>query len=63
MAETVKRLRITRKRSLIGRLPSHRKTAQALGLRKTGQTVEHGATPQILGMIRKISYLLKVEEI
>ncbi|MDR1040242.1 MAG: 50S ribosomal protein L30 [Deltaproteobacteria bacterium] len=58
-----KRLRITQKKSLIGRLPSHRRTAEALGLKRTGHAVEQDATPPILGMIRKISYLLKVEEI
>ncbi|MDR3154211.1 MAG: 50S ribosomal protein L30 [Deltaproteobacteria bacterium] len=63
MEEQVKRLRITQKRSLIGRLPSHRRTAAALGLKRIGHSVEQNATPPILGMIRKIEYLLKVEEI
>ncbi|MDR1080205.1 MAG: 50S ribosomal protein L30 [Deltaproteobacteria bacterium] len=61
--ENAKRLRITQLKSLIGRLPSHRKTARALGLKRIGHTVEQEGTPPILGMIRKISYLLKVEEI
>ncbi|MDR1036305.1 MAG: 50S ribosomal protein L30 [Deltaproteobacteria bacterium] len=63
MDTNVKRLRITQQKSLIGRLPSHRKTARALGLKRIGHTVEQDATGPILGMIRKISYLLKVEEI
>jgi large subunit ribosomal protein L30 len=34
----------------------------ALGLRKMNQTVEHEATPQILGMVNKIKHLVVVEE-
>jgi large subunit ribosomal protein L30 len=61
--ENAKKLKITQTRSLIGRLPSHRRTVAALGLKRIGHSVEQEATPPILGMIRKISYLLKVEEI
>lgn len=57
------KLQITLKKSLIGRKSSHIATANALGLRKIGKTVEHEDTPQILGMIKKIDYLLKVEEV
>lgn len=57
------KLQITLKKSLIGRKSSHIATANALGLRKIGKTVEHEDTPQILGMIKKIDYLLKVEEL
>ena len=38
-------------------------TANALGLRKINKTVEHEDTPQIRGMINKVDYLLKVEEV
>jgi large subunit ribosomal protein L30 len=37
-------------------------TLQALGLKKLNNPVEHEATPQILGMVRKVSHLVKVEE-
>ena len=57
------KLQITLKKSLIGRKSSHIATANALGLRKIGKTVEHEDTPQILGMVKKIDYLLKVEEV
>ena len=56
------KLRVTLVKSLIGRKKDHIATANALGLRKIGKTVEHEGTPQIKGMINKISYLLKVEE-
>ena len=57
------KLRITLVKSLIGRKKDHITTANTLGLRKIGKTVEHERTPQIQGMIKKIDYLLKVEEI
>lgn len=57
------KLKITLVKSLIGRKKAHIATANALGLRKIGKTVEHEGTPQIQGMINKINYLLKVEEI
>jgi len=61
MAE--KRLRITMTRSAIGRRPEQRATVRALGLRKMGSCVEHPATPSILGMVRSVSHLLRVEEL
>ena len=57
------KLQITLAKSLIGRKSSQIATASALGLKKIGKTVEVEATPQILGMVKKIDYLLKVEEI
>ena len=50
-------------KSLIGRKKDHIATANALGLRKINKTVEHEDTPQIRGMINKVDYLLKVEEV
>ncbi|WP_035292507.1 MULTISPECIES: 50S ribosomal protein L30 [Clostridiaceae] len=57
------KLKITLNRSLIGRKKDHIATVDALGLRKIGKTVEHEDTPQIRGMIKKVEYLLKVEEV
>ena len=57
------KLRVTLVKSLIGRKKDHIATANALGLRKIGKTVEKEETPQIKGMINKIDYLLKVEEV
>lgn len=57
------KLRVTLVKSLIGRKKEHIATANALGLRKIGKTVEKEVTPQIQGMINKIDYLLKVEEV
>lgn len=57
------KLRITLVKSTIGRKPDHRATVEALGLKKVGHTVEHEATPQLMGMVEKVKYMLKVEEI
>lgn len=57
------RIKITLKKSLIGRLDAHIATAKALGLSKIGKSVEHNDSPQIRGMVKKIEYLLNVEEV
>jgi large subunit ribosomal protein L30 len=62
MAEP-KRLKITQVGSTIGRIPSHRATVKALGLKRIGHSVVQTADGPILGMINKVSYLLKVEEV
>lgn len=56
-------VKVTLIKSLIGRKKDHIATAHALGLKKIGKTVEHEVTPQIKGMLDKVSYLLKVEEV
>lgn len=57
------KLKITLKKSLIGRKKDHIATVNALGLKKIGKVVEHEDNPQIKGMINKVSYLLEVEEV
>jgi len=61
MAE--KKLSVTMTKSKIGRLKSHQGCLKGLGLRKIRQTVEVIDTPEIRGMINKVSYMLKVEEV
>lgn len=58
-----KKLRITLKRSLIGRPEPQRLTVQTLGLRKLHQSVEHEDNAAIRGMIKKIAHLVEVTEI
>lgn len=53
---------ITQVRSAIGRPQRQKDTIQALGLKKLNVSIEKEATPQIMGMINKVSHLLKVEE-
>ena len=57
------KIKVTLVKSLIGRKKDHIATANALALRKINKTVEHEDTPQIRGMINKVDYLLKVEEV
>jgi len=59
----MKKIRIKQIRSGIGRPQRQKRTLQALGLRKMHQVVEHEATPQILGMVRKVNHLVQCEEI
>lgn len=59
----MKKLRITQVKSVIDRPERQKRTIEALGLRKLHSTVEVEATPQILGMVRKVSHLIRVEEI
>ena len=56
-------LRLTQIKSGSGRLRNHKACLSGLGLRRIHQSVEVAATPENLGMVNKISYLLKVEEV
>ncbi|CAB5505225.1 LSU ribosomal protein L30p (L7e) [uncultured Gammaproteobacteria bacterium] len=53
---------VTLVKSFYGRLPSHRATITGLGLKRINHTVELLDTPEVRGMINKVSYLLKVED-
>jgi len=57
-----KTLKITLVRSTIGAVPKHKKTVEALGLKKLYQSVELPDNAATRGMIAQVSYLLKVEE-
>ncbi len=57
------KLSVTMTKSKYGRLPSHQACLKGLGLRKINQTVEVLNTAENRGMINKISYMLKVEEV
>lgn len=57
------KLKITQIRSVINRHYKQKRTIRALGLKKIHQSVTHEDTPQIRGMISKISHLVKVETI
>ena len=56
------KIKITQVRSLIDRPKRQRATIEALGLGKINRTVIHVANPQIIGMVKKVSHLVKVEE-
>ena len=49
-------------KSLNGRLESHKQCARGLGLKKINQVKQVLATPENMGMVRKISYLLNFQD-
>ena len=56
-------IEITQVKSSIGRLPEHRGTLRALGLKRIRHTVVHEDTPVIRGMVNKVAYLLEVRPV
>lgn len=62
MAKKSDKLRVTLVRSINGTIGKHRQTVRGLGLRRMNHTVEVEDTPAVRGMIRKVDYLLRVEE-
>ncbi len=63
MAENAKRVRVTQVKSGINRLEDQKQTLIGLGLNKLHRTRELEDTPAVRGMIRKVSHLVKVEEV
>lgn len=55
-------LKITLVKSTIGAVPKHRKTVEALGLRKLNKTVVLPDNAATRGMVRQVRHLVKVEE-
>ena len=62
MAAKPKTLRVTWVRSTIGHKQAARGTIRALGLHRLNQTVEVADTPMIRGMLRRVDFLLEVQE-
>ena len=56
-------LRITLVKSTIGAVPKHKKTVEALGLRKLNKTVELPDNAATRGMVQQVQHLVKVEEV
>jgi large subunit ribosomal protein L30 len=55
-------VRVTQVKSSIGTQPRHRGTLRALGLGRIGQTAVHQESPQLRGMLRRVAWLVRVEE-
>lgn len=60
--EIMAKIKLKQIRSGIGRPARQKRTLIALGIRKMNQTVEHEATPQIMGMIDKVRHLVEISE-
>ena len=56
-------LRITLVKSTIGAVPKHKKTVEALGLRKLNKTVVLPDNAATRGMVKQVQHLVKVEEV
>lgn len=56
-------LMITQRRSTVDRPKDQKATMRALGLRRPHHQVIHADTPQIRGMVAKVSHLVDVEEV
>ena len=58
-----KKLKITLVKSTIGAVPKNKATVESMGLRKIGQSIILPDNDSTRGQIRKVGYLLKVEEV
>ena len=58
----MKKIKITLVKSPIDRPERQKLTLKALGLNKTNSSREVEATPQVMGMVKKVEHLLKVED-
>ena len=56
-------VKITQERSKIRCIETHKRTLEALGLRRIRHSVVHEDTPQIRGMIAKVRYLVRVDAV
>jgi large subunit ribosomal protein L30 len=59
----MKKIKITQVKSAIDRPERQKLTLKALGLTKLNATRELEATPQVLGMVRKVDHLVEVQEV
>jgi len=59
----VKKIKITLIKSLAGKKERHRRTIKALGLKKMHSSVIKENNPQIRGMINRVSYMVKVNDV
>ena len=58
-----KRLKVKLVKGLMGTKQSHRATVRGLGLRRRNHSVELPDTPEVRGMINRVSYLIDVTEV
>jgi large subunit ribosomal protein L30 len=59
----MKKLRVTQIKSGIKQPERQKRTLRALGITKMNRPIDKEGSPQVLGMIKAIAHLLKVEEI
>ncbi len=54
------KIKIKQTRSSINRPKDQKRTIEALGFRKLNQVIEKEATPQVMGMVKKVSHLIEI---
>ena len=59
--DSMAKIRVRLRKSLIGRLESHKSCVRGLGLRKIRSSVLIDDTPENMGMVEKVRYLLDIE--
>ncbi|TET53252.1 MAG: 50S ribosomal protein L30 [Actinobacteria bacterium] len=57
------KIKVTQKRSTIGRTVNQKRTVRALGLKRISDSAIHNESPQVLGMIDKVKHLIEVEKV
>lgn len=57
------KIKLTQFKSKIGSTQRQKRTLEALGIKKLNNPVIHEASPEIIGMYKKVSHLVKIEEI
>ena len=57
------KIKVTQIKSTIGRPAKHARIVRSLGIKRMHHTVEHENTPVIMGQIKKVIHLVKVEEV
>jgi large subunit ribosomal protein L30 len=57
------KVKVTQVRSMINRPERQKRTLKALGLGKINRSIEVESNPALLGMVRSVSHLLKIEDI
>lgn len=63
MTDTTKQIKVTLVRSLAAQLKMHRNCVNGLGLTRMHQSVTLKATPEVMGMVNKSRFMLKVEDV
>ena len=63
MAKKINKVRIKLIKSRFGRIKKHAASLSGLGLRKINQEIVIDATPENMGMVNQVKYLLEVEDV
>ncbi len=53
-------IKIKQVKSAINRPKRQKRTIEALGFKKLNQVIEKEATPQVMGMVNKVSHMLEI---